>query len=807
MTDPSNGTSAFSASTFIASPFTVINTNASGSGSLSFVIANANAEAMGTASIVFNIPTTDPNYNSATHTFTILLSAALPTVTASVTIDGSTESTVPGAQGAMIQINGGGGAFNGLTLAGKGDTINDLDIVNFGGAGIDIKSSGATITDNLIGTKTGGTAGPGNQVGILIDGGSGATVGGTAANTANTVGFNNVAGISISGTGATGNLIVGNLIGLDAAGDKLGNGTGIFVGASGNTIGGTISAAANVISSNSGAGISIAASGDVVLGNYIGTNATGDVRGNAVGISIAGSTNTIGGAVSGAANTIGFSTQQGVSVLSGTGNVISQNQYDGTNGPASPVPANDISLNSGPNNTQVAPTLVSAALSSGTLKLQVYETSTKPSLQTLEIYLDTSGQRSFEISVPVTLSNNPSSPTIITVTVPGLADGDTIIATVTDPSNGTSALSASTFIASPFTVINTNDSGSGSLRAAISNANLDPGVTIDFAIPSSLASSPGSGTFVIMVLSPLPTISAAMTIDGTSESKSGGQGAVVQINGGGGAFDGLILGAGSLGSKIVGLDIVNFGGAGIRVESSGDVISDSLIGTDPTGKLAGPGNSVGILIDIDDAAKGPSAATIGGTAAGAGNTIGFNAGAGISISGAGATGNLILGNSIGSDSNGDRLGNGIGISVGASSNTIGGTTSAAANVISLNSGAGILIDASNELVLGNYIGTNAIGTKPTPANLGNAVGISIAGSSNTIGGAVSGAANTIGFSTQQGVSVLSGNGNLINQNQYDGANGPASPLQANDISLGSNANRNQGAPILVEPRPSRVTTP
>ena len=746
-TDTTNGTSAFSASTFIASPYTVINTSASGSGSLSFVLANANADTSGTAPIVFNIPTTDPNYNSATHTFTILVSSALPTVTAAVTIDGSTEPTLPGGQAAVIQINGGGGGYNGLTLDGKGDTVNDLNIVNFGGAGIDIESSGATITDNLIGIKAGGTAaGPGNQVGILIDGGSAATIGGTATDAANTIGFNTAAGISISGAAATGNLIVGNLIGSDAAGDKLGNGIGIAVDTSGNVIGGTTSATANVISSNSGAGISIDANNDLVEGNFIGTNATGTNLGNAVGISIAGSTNTIGGAASGAANTIGFSTQQGISVVSGNGNVISENLYDGTNGPASPVQANDISLASNANGSQAAPVLVSVALSSNNiLTLVVYEPNASSAPQTLEIYLVTSTDRSFQISTSTPLSSSASSPTTVTLTLPAdlsLADGDTLVATATDTTNGTSAFSASTFIASPYTVINTNDSGSGSLRAAIANSNADPGVTINFNIPSSLASSSGVGgdTFVITLSSALPTITAAVTIDGTTESTFLKLAAVVQLNGGGGAFDGLVLGAGSLGTQITGLDIVNFGDAGIHVESSDDVISDDMLGTDPTGKSAGPGNGTGIFVDE---ANGGSAATIGGTANSAGNTIGFNATAGILISGASATGNLILGNSINS-----------------------------------NAGAGISIDASNDLVLGNDIGSNA-------------VGVSIAGSGNTIGGTATGAANTIGFSTSRGVSVLSGNGNVISGNLYDGTGGPA-----NDISLASGANNGLVAPIL-----------
>ena len=108
-----------------------------------------------------------PIISSTTHTFTILVSSALPTVTATVTIDGSSEPTLLGRQAAVIQINGGGGQYDGLTLDGQGDTVNDLNIVNFGVAGIDIESSGATITDNLIGTTPRQIGGAGNSVGIL----------------------------------------------------------------------------------------------------------------------------------------------------------------------------------------------------------------------------------------------------------------------------------------------------------------------------------------------------------------------------------------------------------------------------------------------------------------------------------------------------------------------------------------------------------------------------------------------------------------------------------------------------------------
>ena len=773
-----------------------------------------------------------------------MVSSVLPTISASVTIDGTSESTLAG-QGAVVQINGGGGAFDGLILGtgSVGSKIAGLDIVNFGGAGIRVESSGDLISDNLLGTDpTGKSAGPGNAIGIFIDGANGggaATIGRKAASAGNTIGFNAVAGISISGAAATGNLIAGNFIGSDSDGDRLTNGIGISVGASSNTIGGTTSAAANVISLNSGAGILIDANSELVVGNFIGTNAIGNktTLGNAVGVSITGLSNTVGGTASGAANTIGFSTQQGVSVLSGIGNVISGNLYDGTNGPALPVQANDISLASGANSNLVAPTLESAALTGTTLTLEVYETTVTSNSPTIEIYLDTPGQRSIQISQSMSLSSDPNNPTLITVPNTNLTLGDLLVATVTDQTDGTSAFSASTFIANPYVVINTDDGGSGSLRAAIGNANRNAGQTISFAIPASLATSPTSDIFAILLSSALPTISVTTTIDGTTDSTLGGPAAVVQINGGGGNFDGLILSAS--GDTITGLDIVNFLGAGIHIESKNETITDNLLGTDATGSTAGPGNQVGIFIDggSDNTIGGTTSGvtntigfntlagisisgraatgnlilgnfigtnstggnlgnpigisissadnTIGGTAGVGGNTIGFNTSAGVSISGAGGTGNDIIGNFIGTNKLGGSLANVIGVSLSASGNTIGGTSLAAANVIGFNTGSGISITASGDFVLGDFIGTDS-----ALDDLGNVLGISISGSTNTVG--ETGAANTIGFNAKQGVLVLSGNGNAISQNLYLGTNGAA-----NDISVTGGANDDLLPPTLV----------
>src|SRR5205823_851580 len=97
----------------------------------------------------------------------------------------------------------------------------------------------------------------------------------------NVISNNRADGIAISGAGATSNLVLGNLIGTDAAGifalGNSGNGVSIVV-APGNTIGGTTPGARNVISDNRTNGIAISGAGatsNLVQGNLIGTDAAG----------------------------------------------------------------------------------------------------------------------------------------------------------------------------------------------------------------------------------------------------------------------------------------------------------------------------------------------------------------------------------------------------------------------------------------------------------------------------------------------------------------------------------------------------
>src|SRR5262249_2486997 len=140
---------------------------------------------------------------------------------------------------------------------------------------------------------------------------------------------------------------------------------------------------------------------------------------------------------------------------------------------------------------------------------------------------------------------------------------------------------------------------------------------------------------------------------------------------------------------------------------------------------------------------------------------------GIYISDSGATGNLIQGNFIGTDVNGTsplRNDNaGVFISQ-ASSNTVGGTTGLARNIISGNifgsAQPGVGVDifgdmATANLIQGNFIGTNANGTAAinhgSPSITGNGHGVMIDGASgNTVGGAIPGARNIISGNSGDG---------------------------------------------------------
>ena len=111
---------------------------------------------------------------------------------------------------------------------------------------------------------------------IIQNGATDNTIGGTATAARDVISGNNGDGVDILGSGTTGNLVEGDDIGTNAGGSSgdgnAGDGVSIFSGASNNTLQG------DVISDNDADGVNISGSGtndNLLVGDDIGTDATG----------------------------------------------------------------------------------------------------------------------------------------------------------------------------------------------------------------------------------------------------------------------------------------------------------------------------------------------------------------------------------------------------------------------------------------------------------------------------------------------------------------------------------------------------
>ena len=311
-----------------------------------------------------------------------------------------------------------------------------------------------------------------------------------------------------------------------------------------------------------------------------------------------------------------------------------------------------------------------------------------------------------------------------------------------------------------YTVINTADAGTGSLRQAILMANADTTRdTIVFNIP-------GAGVHSIALATALPVIQNAVILDATTQPGYSGI-PLIELNGAaaGSAAIGLWDTAGN--SVIRGFVINRFGGRGILLQTGGgNVVTGNDVGTDVTGQVALPnGSGVDVVTSNNN--------VIGGTTPAARNLVSGNRGAGISVY-TGASNNLVEGNYVGTDVSGTfAVGNGYGVGVygvNTSVNTVGGTVAGAGNLISGNGsgstgdGVSIFSSATGTVVQGNLIGTDVSGQHPL-GNAGSGVGISSAG--NRVGGVGGSGANILSGNGGYGVALLTGatnnviSGNLI----------------------------------------------
>ena len=400
-------------------------------------IAAANANA-GTDTIEFDITGAGPH--------TISPGSALPTINDPVMIDGTSEPDFAGTPVIELEGSNAGANADGLTITAGNSTVKGLVINRFkrsdpldGGSGIRLQTNGGnTIQGNYIGTDVTGTAALGNaSYGVFIYAApSNNTIGGTAAGAGNIISGNNWDGVKIygQGGGATGNLVQGNYIGTDVTGTaSLGNSVGVVISnAPSNTVGGTAAGARNVISGNNQFGVLIAnsgATGNLVQGNYIGTDKNG--------------THGLGNVSGGVYVVVGASNNSIGGTAAESGNVIAFNYGDGVLVSGSGVTGNTISGNSihsnggkGIENTnggnmELAPPIIdSVGSASGHTEPKCYPC-------TVEVFSDSEDEG--RIYHGSTATNDDATGTC---SYPGAVTGPNITATVTDASGNTSEFSA-----------------------------------------------------------------------------------------------------------------------------------------------------------------------------------------------------------------------------------------------------------------------------------------------------------------------------------------------------------------------------
>jgi hypothetical protein len=271
-------------------------------------------------------------------------------------------------------------------------------------------------------------------------------------------------------------------------------------------------------------------------------------------------------------------------------------------------------------------------------------------------------------------------------------------------------------------VTTTTDSGPGSLRAALYYVTDNPAASVRFNIPAS-DSGYSNGVFNIHLTGHLPPlVTNGMVIDGSTQPGFAGK-PLIFVDGSQiipetfTSNSGLLIYSSSNQIKNISFSGFNWNGLTLEfADATNNTIAGCWLGLDATGTNAAPNAYQGIYLE-----SGASENIIGGTNALSRNVISGNAQYGIWMSDANTTGNTILGNYIGTDASGssavaNALG-GIGLFYNSAGQVIGGTNTAARNVISGNGSAGIWLSGpgvSNNLVQGNFIGINAAGTAAIP---------------------------------------------------------------------------------------------
>ncbi|MBS1794985.1 MAG: right-handed parallel beta-helix repeat-containing protein [Acidobacteria bacterium] len=764
--------------------FTVTNTNNSGAGSLRQAIIDANAAA-------------DPNViefaitpiNTAVKT--ISPTSALPTIVNPVAINGSSQSFAAcGIPKVELDGTNAGPSADGLFVTADNVLVQGLAINRFGGDGITLSTSNnSTLKCLLVGTNSGGSAIAANDNnGILV-----------SSSNNNVVENNTISGNGLSGLrllNADNNIIQNNIIGLDRRELSVipNSSSGVFITGSSNNnlVGGTETGTGNTISGNAVTGLTISgatATGNFVKGNFIGVDSSGggtvfDNGGPGVLITASAAGNDIGGTEASAGNVIGQNVGEGVWVdtTGGTGNRILGNSISGNRNlgidlGAAGVTANDAGdPDTGANDLQNFPVVTAAESFFGGLQVTGSLNSGANTAYRVEVFsspsCDGSGNGEGQnfigaFDVATNTSGNASFTETFNTAV---AVGQFVTATATrrfaptDTSEFSVCRAVTSLSIPSLTVTNTNDTGAGSLRQAITDANATP------APDEIVFNIPGAGVRTINLNTSLPATTAPVVIDGLSQPGATCSAPLVEILGvgaGATAGDGLhISGSGSINGLVIG----NFSGDGIEFDTVGhNIVKCSRIGTDVTGLITtghGIGSNGIYLNEVgDNVIGGPNGD--GNVIHAAGNSTFFDG----DIRGLFSGNNIIQGNIIGGRANGNAGSGGrTGIILtNGTGSLIGGPTAGARNFISTVQTGVFLQNSGGNTVQGNYFGLNLAG-ETAGAGQNTRVGVDIDNAANNqiVGNVVS---NTRGSTFSAGIEVsgsLSQNtivkGNLIGTN-------------------------------------------
>lgn len=689
--------------------FYVINTNDAGAGSFRQAILDANASGVPNV-IAFQV---------STGAFVLAPLSTYPAISNTVFIDGTTQ---PGYAGRpLVQIDGSkiGSNGDGLQLTGGSSTIRGLAIFRCKRDGIRVQGPSGTnvIRGNFLGTDYSGTKAMGNTGGgIYIYRSSGNQIGGTNVADRNIISGGNMNGIYVDNgsipSAASGNLILGNYIGVAENGLRpLGNSNnGVFITTSpGNIVGGLVPGAANVISGNAISGIYITGTGatnNLISGNIIGADVSGQA---AIGNALDGV--TINGA--------GFNMVGGYAA--GSRNIISGNNDRGV-----------LIINSGAIGNYVVGNFIGAdisgrlALGNGTNGVAIVGSAGNVVQSNL-------------------ISGNRGSGVLI---IQSGASNNRVLG-----NNIGTDIAGTNFLANSYSGVTID----GAAANQIGGTNYGDGNLISGNLQNGIYLLNSGGGMNVIYGNMIGTDAA-----GANALSNAYSGIWVQV-------PGNRIGATNAAARNI---ISGNGQQGIYLVSnlaSNNVIEGNFIGTDRSGRMPVGNGLVGTYsgVYLSNAPMN----YVGGSAPGAGNVISGNGDKGIVINGASSTGNRVYGNYIGTDLSGNLgLGNANGgiYLYSSPSNIIGGIAGAGGNLISGNGADGVYVSgASGNQIIGNYIGTKIDGTNAL-GNLWHGIEFLNAANDNRVGGGGASEDNRIAFAKTagyDGIRLRDGcTGNFISRN-------------------------------------------